>query len=280
MSAGPERRADPGCGAASPGAHALRALQRELQRHLLHGDPNITAAIVEAPPLSAAERLGIYHNAYRVRLVEALDDTYPKLHLVLGDELFAALGESFVAANPSVYRSIRWYGRELADTLIDAAPFAEQPILAELARLEWTLAEVFDSGDAEPVTRAALSAIEPSAWGEIRLELHPSLRRLDLEWNSVAVWQALSREESPPEPEQSERPVAWLLWRQNLGNYFRSLTADEAAALEAARRGATFGEICGALGPHLAEDEIPLRAAGLLGAWADAGLIAAVKSDC
>ena len=55
---------------------------------------------------------------------------------------------SFIAAHPSVHRSIRWYGSELADFLIDRPPFAEQPILSELARFEWTLAEVFDAADA------------------------------------------------------------------------------------------------------------------------------------
>jgi hypothetical protein len=95
----------------------LRQLQRDLQNHLL-GEPSpIADAIAESPPLSVADRLGIYRNGYRVRLIEALDDTYPVLHAVLGDEVFAALGEEFVAAHPSVHRSIRWYGRELAEFL-------------------------------------------------------------------------------------------------------------------------------------------------------------------
>ncbi len=120
------------------------------------------------------------------------------LHAVLGDEEFAALGAAFVAAQPSVHRSIRWYGGELAQFLARRPPYAEQPIFAELALLEWTLAEVFDAADADPKPRAALSAIDPSAWGELRFAFHPSLRRLHLEWNTAAVWQAMSREEAPP----------------------------------------------------------------------------------
>jgi hypothetical protein len=277
VSAGAQDRA---AASATPVVGAsLRVLQQDLQHHLLGEDSAVASAIVDAPPLCVADRLAIYHNAYRVRLVEALDDTYPKLHAVLGDEMFAALGERFVAAHPSVYRSIRWYGRELTEYLTSEPPFSDQPILAELARLEWTLAEVFDSGDAEPIVRGVLSEIDPSCWGDIRLELHPSVRRLDLEWNTVAVWQALSREESPPEPEHREHPLPWLLWRQALNNYFRSMTPDEAAALESARRRETFGEICAALSAHLSEGEVPLRAAGLLGAWADAGLIAAIRGN-
>ncbi len=35
---------------------------------------------------------------------------------------------------------------------------------------------------------------------ELRFELHPSLRRLHLHWNTVAVWQAMSHDETPPRP--------------------------------------------------------------------------------
>ena len=256
---------------------ALRQLQSDLQNHLVGEPSEIADAIVAAPPLTIDARLGIYRNAYRVRLIEALGDTYPVLHAVLGDEEFAALGEAFVAAQPSVHRSIRWYGGELAPFLARRAPYGEQPIFAELALLEWTLAEVFDAADADPRPRAALSAIDPSAWGELRFAFHPSLRRLHLEWNTAAVWQAMSREEAPPDPACAEHPVPWLLWRQNLQNYFRSMTAEEAAALDSAQRGETFGEICAALSDWLPEEEIPLRAASLLATWADSGIIVAIN---
>src|SRR5229473_8390591 len=140
-------------------ATRLRQLQRELQSHLLGEPSSIADAIADAPPLSVADRLGIYRNAYRIRLIEALDDTYPVLHAVLGDEVFVALGEKFVAAHPSVHRSIRWYGGELSEFLKQCRPYAEQPILSEFALLEWTLAEVFDAADAEPTPRAAFSAV-------------------------------------------------------------------------------------------------------------------------
>jgi hypothetical protein len=117
----------------------LRQLQSDLQKYLVGEASDIADAIVDAPPLPIDARLGIYRNAYQVRLIEALDDTYPVLHAVLGDEEFAALGERFVAAQPSVHRSIRWYGGELAYFLAHQSPYAEQPIFAELARLEWTM---------------------------------------------------------------------------------------------------------------------------------------------
>ena len=256
---------------------ALRQLQSDLQRYLVGDASDIADAIVDAPPLPIDARLGIYRNAYQVRLIEALDDTYPVLHAVLGDEEFAALGAAFVAVQPSVHRSIRWYGGELPHFLAHHPPYAEQPIFAELARLEWTLAEVFDAADAEPRPRAALAAVDPTAWGDLHFEFHPSLRRLHLQWNTAAVWQAMSLAATPPDPSCAEQAAPWLLWRQDLQNYFRCMATEEAAALDCALRGAPFGEICAALREWLPEEEIPLRAASLLATWADSGIIVAIR---
>jgi hypothetical protein len=253
----------------------LRKLQRDMQRHLLGEDSRVTSAIVDAPPLAAKDRLAIYRNAYQVRLIDALQDTYPVLHGLLGDEMFMTLGQVYVAAHPSVFRSIRWYGRELAEFMRRCPPY-DEPILAEIAQLDWTLAEVFDAPDAEPLQRAALSQVAPAEWGNLAFTFHPSLRRLEFKWNTAAVWKAMSGGETPPRPISSEAPVPWLLWRENLQNYFRSMTGVEAAALDAALRGRSFAMICEDLSALLSVDEVPAAAATLLGNWADSGIIVAI----
>jgi hypothetical protein len=253
----------------------LRELQQDVQRHLLGEDSRVTSAIVDAPPLAAKDRLAIYRNAYQVRLIDALQDTYPVLHGLLGDDMFMALGEAYVAAHPSVFRSIRWYGRELAEFMTHFPP-CDEPILSEVAQLDWTLAEVFDAQDAESLRRADLAAVAPSAWGDLRFTFHPSLRRLTFRWNTAAVWKAMSADETPPRPVLNEAAVPWLLWRQNLQNYFRSMTDVESAALDSALRGRSFAMICEDLSALLSVDEIPAAAATLLGNWADSGIIIAI----
>ena len=256
----------------------LRELQQDMQSYLLGEESGVTAAIVDAPPLPAADRLAIYRNAYLVRLIDALNETYPVLHGLLGDEAWIELGQAYVAAHPSVFRSIRWYGRELADFMAGGAPYCNAPILAEVALLEWTLTEVFDAKDAPSLQRADLSAVEPTAWGSLRFQFHPSLRRLTFSWNTAAVWKAMSIDETPPSPEHSDAPVRWLLWRQNLQNYFRSMNAVESAALETALCGSDFTQICDGLSALLPQNEIPAAAASVLGAWADSGIIIGLGS--
>jgi hypothetical protein len=251
----------------------LRQLQREMQRGLLGEESTIETRIADAPPLAIEARLRIYRHAYVSRLIEVLQDHYPVLHQILGDEDFEALSAAFIRAHPSVHRSIRWYGRELAAFLRKEPPFDAQPILGEIAGFEWGLGEAFDSADASVLDRAALQAIDPAAWGRLKLRLHPSLRRLKFEWNTVAVWKAITAHEDPPDPERSDEPVEWLLWRRDLENYFRSLDGLEGAALTAALEGRKFEEICEILACACPEDQVPHRAATFIAGWADSKII-------
>ena len=56
------------------------------------------------------------------------------------------------------------------------------------------------------------------------------------------------------------------------------MAADEAAALDAARGGATFPEVCEILASLLGAEAAPMRAAGLLRVWVDQGLLAGLQA--
>ncbi|MFO1468790.1 MAG: putative DNA-binding domain-containing protein [Steroidobacteraceae bacterium] len=125
------------------------------------------------------------------RLTDALKANFPKLHLALGDEAFAGAAAGYIAAHPSLTRSIRWYGQRLPEHLARTPPWSAQPVLAELARFEWALTEVFDAADATAIGREALAGVEHAEWGALRFVFHPALRTVSLAWNAVAVWKAL-----------------------------------------------------------------------------------------
>lgn len=251
----------------------LRALQEGFQAHLLRGDLRFAACIAATPPLSADQRLSIYGSAYRARLREALQSSFVKLHLILGDDTFAALAAAFLARHPSTTRSIRWFGQHLADFLLVTEPYCEQPILAELASFEWALAGCFDAADATPLTRAQLAQVHPEQWGELRFAFHPSVRTLSLGWNTVAAWKALDAQAAPPPPERLATAMSWLLWRQDFQNRFRCIDAIEAGALAWAMDGASFAQVCEQLRHSVAEEQIALTAATLIANWADGGIL-------
>jgi hypothetical protein len=120
-----------------------------------------------------------------------------------------------------------------------------------------------------------MRAIPVARWFEIRLDFHPALRRLDLHWNVPALWQAVDRHEVDlPSLVSTEATVPWLLWRQDLKTFFRSLDPEEAWVLETARAGKTFGELCEGLCAFFPEDQVAAKAAGLMRRWVTDGLVA------
>ncbi len=255
----------------------LEQVERDFQAYLLRGDRAVEAHVLGSTRVPVATRLGIYGGAYGSRLAEALESNYPALAKLMGADDFQALAGGYVRAHPSAFFSIRYYGDQLAQFLASDAQYAEAPVLAELARWEWTLGQVFDAADAVPVTAEALAQVQPAHWAQLRFAFHPSLQRLDLHWNAPQIWQAVTEERDPPAVSFAREAQPWLAWRQELTTYFRSLPKTEGAVIDAARNGAPFGDLCALLCAELGEAQAPMQAATLLRGWIAAGLITAAS---
>jgi hypothetical protein len=256
----------------------LAELERAFQAHVLaDGEPAPALLAAVDPP--ARERLGIYVEAYRLRLVEALATQYPALATRLGPPDFAALAQAFVRATPSSHRSIRDYGAGLADYIDAAAQDDEARLQGELARFEWSLAAAFDAAPGQAATIADLATVAGTEWPTLRFRAVPALGRLATTTNAVAAWRAARTDEgagpapAAPPAERSAR-VEWLILRPALDTQFRSLPADEARALDRLLGGATFGELCATLAAELGDEgAAALAAAGWLKGWISEGAL-------
>lgn len=255
----------------------LALLQDEFQEHLLRGTRAIEARVLGSERVPIETRLAIYAGAYGSRLIDALGSNYPALAELLGEDDFQALGARYVSAHDSPYFSIRHYGEALAEFLARDADYADVPLLAELARWEWALTEVFDAADAEPVGPQALTALAPDDWAALRFRCHPSVRRLALSWNAPQLWKALTEGGERPELQVLAEPIEWLAWRADLKTWFRSLERTEANALDALRSGCSFGELCELLAEAQGAAAAPATAAKLLNGWLTSGLLVAVE---
>ena len=253
----------------------LSAIQEDFQAYLLRGSEAIEAHVTGSARVPVATRLGIYGGAYRARLAESLAVTYAALAKLL-DADFQQLAAAYVSTHDSPFFSIRYYGEDLAAFLATREEYAAAPLLAELAQWEWAMTTVFDAADAQPLPAEALGRVQPQEWAQLRFQWHPSIVRLSLKWNAPQIWAALSADAERPAAAVGA-PVPWLLWRQDLGTFYRSLTANEAAALDAAREGWPFGELCQLLCERVGEERAPLEAATFLRGWVGCGLITAAS---
>jgi hypothetical protein len=251
----------------------LARLQGDFQDYLLRGERGVETHVLGSERVPVATRLGIYGNAYVTRLSEALASNYPALAKLLGAGDFEVLAAEYVRTHDSPFFSIRYYGDGLAEFLTAHESYTAAPVLAELARWEWAMTGAFDAADRAPLGPEALASVPPPQWAQLRFGWHPSVQRLTLWWNVPQLWRALIDESERPPAALAAAPVDWLLWREDLTTYFRSLTPAEAAVLDAARSGWPFGELCELLCDEVGATDAPLQAATLLRGWIAAGLV-------
>jgi hypothetical protein len=122
------------------------------------------------------------------------------------------------------------------------------PFLAELARLERTIIEVFHDCDTTPLSASEIGRIAPAEWPLLILCTHPAVRILDCAWRVNDVLRAIANKNEwrKPDPE----PTVLLVWRQRAQVFYRELEAPERPALEIASNGASLAEICAAFASH------------------------------
>lgn len=262
----------------SRNAGSLADLQRAFQDYLLASSEGFRSAVRDTPKADRTTLLGVYRDGYALRLIEALTNDYPGLMAMAGPADFDHMARAYIAAHPSRHPSIRWYGRGLADFLATTPPYDQTPAAAEMARFEWALGEAFDSPDVAPVMADALMALPPEAWTTLAFTTLPSLRRLTLAFEVPQAWQRHEEfEQGNLEVEHAPEPLVWAIWRPELISNFRSLDHDEAAMLEALVEGRPFPELCEAVAPFTGDEQAPARAAGLLRAMVEGGMIAGFR---
>ncbi|MBT9613631.1 MAG: putative DNA-binding domain-containing protein [Burkholderiales bacterium] len=249
----------------------LTDLQIAFHGHLLNQASRIAQEVIDGGRISVDHRLNIYHNAYRVRLLENLRDAYEKTWTYLGDDTFDASALAFIEANPPQHRNLRWHGAEFPQFL--ANQFPRDTDIAELALIDWQLRHAFDGPNATPVQPAELAGLSPEDWENVGFQFAPTLFIAPLRYNTVSIWHALDQEQVPPTAEALPEPSWLLIWRKGWQPHFRTIQAVEQAALAQMQGGASFAEVCAALSQQFSDQEAATVAAEGLRTWLQDELI-------
>lgn len=157
----------------------LLELQRRIAHAVLAGDPQPAAPALFDDAPGAAARLGIYHNHYRVTLIEALATTFPVVASLVGPVCFQRLARGSVLKAPPDHPCLHRYGAGFPRHLAALPALSGLPYLACVARLEWAIVEA--NLAEEPVVPAA------NAGG--RIAFHPSCRLVVSPYPVDRIWQ-------------------------------------------------------------------------------------------
>lgn len=131
---------------------------------------------------TAPKRFNVYRNNVVASLSEALEQSFPAVGRLLGEDYFKALARAFVAEHPPSSPVLMWYGADFGDFIERFPPLAAYPYLADVARIEWAWLEAYHSADALPLDPAEIGAVAPDKIGNIRFVKHPASCVFRSEW--------------------------------------------------------------------------------------------------
>jgi hypothetical protein len=201
--------------------------------------------------LPAVERLDIYANAYFYRLLGALGELCPRLAGLMGEVEFHNLVTDYLLECPPARPDLRRLGDRLPEFLRAHALQQQDPSLADLARLELSLARALDAPDVELWTRARLARRAPEEWPALMLAFAPSTELLEVPRDLERWLPPLDAGVSEPrqgvaarDPTSRESTLALLVGRRGHAVYCRALHPPEALALARVRDGVRFDALC------------------------------------
>lgn len=231
---------------------------------------NEIAAADDARPASSIG-MQIYRDAYRGRLLAALEVSFERTRRWVGEQAFTTAACHYILTHPPRSWTLDAYGAEFPMVLAEL--FADDAEVAELAWLEWQMQQAFAARDGAPLDPAHLAAsgYDATDWDRMRFDTTPGFALRSLTTNCISLWHHLGPDQTDSMFEvEPDLDHAAVVWRQDCSPSFRELSQAEFRALEAMARGGTLGSIaafCEAeqLGQWLAQ-------------WLSDGLISGVRT--
>ncbi|ASU84729.1 DUF2063 domain-containing protein [Nocardiopsis gilva YIM 90087] len=248
---------------------ALHRTQAWLQSAIL--DPVSADAAPEfvtaSTTLTARDRLAIYQQGYRARLVECMRAHFPVLHRLLDDEVFDAFALEYLRRRPSRSHTLHVLGDGFSDFLRETRP-EEDPAaddgwiatLIDLTHFERAFAGAYAASGPEGrvyPTPEDLPEAGSQAWAATVLVLAPCARLMRAGAPVHTFAAAVRRGEEPPIPPRS--PVYLCLSRLDFTVTVTELEAREFDLLSRLAAGAALGRAATGARASVARSDAAVR---------------------
>lgn len=222
---------------------SLLEIQRGMSAAIVFGDRAALASLgLVVGTLSAAGRIDVYRNNVLGNYRKALAATFPVVKRLVGAAFFDAAVDEYVRAHPSTRGDLNRYGGDLPGFLASYAPARALGYLPDVARLEWAIDQAGIAADALAFDLAALAAVPPDAYADLRLVLHPSVQLFESHYPVLRIWRANQAEiTDPPAVDLGEGGDLLLIARGERGVTIERVPRGEVALLRALAANASLG---------------------------------------
>jgi hypothetical protein len=238
--------------------------QRTFASAVLDPGLPVPAAVVDPDGRPCPKRFGVYRNNVFAGLIEVLQDSFPAVCRLIGEECFRAMARRYVTARPPRSPVLLHYGADFPAFVAGFEPIATVPYLAEVARIERAWLEAYHAAEALPLDPAALAAIAPERVGELRFTLHPSLRVVRCRFPALTIWRMNVADGVPGTVDLTDGGEDVLVVRPTADVEVRALPAGGARLLWALGHGRPLGAAVRAELPRCTPKDLSMHLGGLL----------------
>ena len=198
--------------------------------------------VIAAGGLSPAMRLGFYRTNILGNYTRALRMTYPATERLVGSAVFTELARQYIRRYPYGAGDLTAFGDQFSEFLSRGPVARELPYLADVARLEWAMEEVFHEADHPGLSADRLSALPLDCCEQLRFLLHPASRLLSSNYPLRRIWEACHAvDDTENRVHLAEGGEGLLVWRDGLEVTVEALHAGEYTMLVALSMGNDFG---------------------------------------
>lgn len=179
----------------------MYALMEQFHDAILRHDAGVALPLIRAgDSISPEQRLAIYIEGYRTRLVLAIRSDYPTLLALLGEAAFDAFARRYIDAAPPTHFSLDRYPHGFADFF---RAVCDDGFACEVAALEAAIAEVFMQEDSEAFSPDELASMTPEAFGAMILKPRRASALLAFSYPVEEYLVGMREGKNPPVPPAS-----------------------------------------------------------------------------
>jgi Putative DNA-binding domain len=137
-----------------------------------------------------AQGLAAYRGNAGALAERALGSAYLTLAALVGAESFAALARHFWHEHPPLRGDVGEWGNDLPAFIANSAQLADEPSLADCARLDWAVHMATRAADVSGAWPPALNALATTEPSQLRMQLAAGAAVIASRWPIVAIWRA------------------------------------------------------------------------------------------